>query len=59
MNEIIDKLFAIMQFRVFGPFDSNDSPSQILQNGAKGGTRTHDIRFRKSVLYPPELPRQS
>ena len=25
-----------------------------LRNGA-GGTRTHDLRFRKPSLYPPEL----
>ena len=46
---------------VFGsilrPLDATDTPRRITASpGAVAGTRTRDRRFRKPLLYPPELP---
>ena len=28
---------------------------ETWQDGPEGGTRTHDLRFRRALLYPSEL----
>ena len=38
--------------------EHNSHPLPDIANGA-GGTRTHDLRFRKPSLYPAELQPQA
>jgi hypothetical protein len=49
--------FKLLRLRTLGwnPDQNPPAHAKLLKYGAPGGTRTHDHRLRRPVLYPAEL----